>query len=148
MKVKKAISYILLIILVIQLVNCSNNKLKNLLREDDDEDGEDDSIVDPDKTLGRIRDYIWEIADNMANKNKNLLVKKLNLGILPDEYPINMKEKAKLVRKDRTMWNQVMLYPTAVWRMCIFPNFKINYVQWCTNKLAYLKTRTKLNGKE
>jgi hypothetical protein len=39
-----------------------------------------------------------------------------------------------------------MEYPFSVWRMCMFPNFKVNYNSWCKQKLALSKTKIKLNG--
>jgi hypothetical protein len=101
--------------------------------------------LDPDRTLERIRDYMWDIAQNIDRK-PNLLKKKILIGALPDEYPENMKLKAKSIRKNKQTWDMVMLYPTAVWRSCVFPNFKLSYVSWCNQKLALSKTKTKLNG--
>ena len=102
--------------------------------------------LDPDKTLERIRDYMWDIADNISMK-PNLLKKKLKLGILPDEYPIYMKNRAKKVRPDRQRWEDVMLYPTSVWRSCIYPNFKINYKSWCREKMTLNDSNSKLDSK-
>lgn len=98
-----------------------------------------------DKTLEVIRDYMLQIAENMDRKS-NIKDKKIRLGILPDEYPEAMKRKALKVRNERKEWEKVMLYPTEVWRMCVFPNFKINYVSWCKQNLALTKTKIKLNS--
>lgn len=102
--------------------------------------------IDPDKTLEKIRDYMWDLADNISMK-PNLLRKKLKLGILPDEYPINMKIRAKKVRADRERWEDVMLYPTSVWRSCVYPNFKINYKSWCRQKMPIQDPTNKLESK-
>ncbi len=106
---------------------------------------EAESQFDPDKTLERVRDYMWDIADNISLK-KDLLKKKLNLGILPDEYPSNMKFRARKVRTNRKQWETVMLYPTSVWRSCIYPNFKINYKSWCLQKMSMKDSKNKLNS--
>jgi hypothetical protein len=106
----------------------------------------DEIPSEPDKTLERIRDYMWDLADNISLKH-NLLKKKLNLGILPDEYPTKMKLKAKKVRTDRQLWENVMLYPTEVWRSCIYPNFKIAYKSWCRQKMSISDSTKKFNSK-
>jgi hypothetical protein len=105
-----------------------------------------DDSRNPDKELEIIRDYMWEIAENLDRKT-NIMKKKIECGELPDEFPKEMKDKARKVRQNMKNWESTMLYPTAVWRMCIFPNFKINYVTWCKQKLALTKTKIKLNGK-
>lgn len=102
-------------------------------------------LSNPDKVLERIRDNMWDIALEMSS-HPNIKRKKLELGILPDEYPAEMKERAKRVRQNKSEWENIMLHPTAVWRMCLFPNFKINYVSWCKQKLALTKTKIKLTG--
>lgn len=114
-----------------------NRDIENFQQESDP--------TEPDRTLERIRDYMWDIAQNIDRK-PNLIKKKILIGVLPDEYPENMKLKAKSIRKNKQTWDKVMLYPTSIWRSCVFPNFKLNYVSWCKQKLALSKTKTKLNG--
>lgn len=115
--------------------------------ENDESDSDSNSINSQDKELESIREYMWEIAENI-DRRTNIKLKKIEAGILPDEYPEEMKLKAKKIHQDRSQWQKVMLYPTAVWRMCIFPNFKINYVSWCHQTHALERTRSKLNGKK
>lgn len=100
----------------------------------------------PDKELEKIRENIYEIAKNMMSKS-SIKKKRIEIGDLPDGYPIEMKEKAKLVRQNKDNWDPFLLYPTSIWRMCIYPNFKINYVMWCKQKFALAKSKIKLNGK-
>ena len=125
--------------------NPDNSLEEDLITNDQDNQDNQDDPDNPDKTLERIRDYMWDIAIK-TDRRTNLAKKRLEIGILPDEYPSIMKNKALRVRTDLNMWEKVMLYPTAVWRMCIFPNFKINYVSWCNQNLALTKTKIKLNG--
>ncbi len=111
-----------------------------------EEEEDDDAPKEPDKELERIRSNIYEIAQNMQRKS-SIKKKQIFIGELPDAYPVKMRNKAKLIRQNRDIWDDVMLYPTAIWRMCIYPNFKINYVVWCKQKFALSNSKIKLNGK-
>jgi len=79
-------------------------------------------------------------------KNDSLYKKRIKVGSLPDGFPVEIKKKASLIHQNKAFWEKTMLYPTAVWRSCVFPDFKINYVNYCKQKLAIAKTRTKFNG--
>lgn len=103
------------------------------------------SYPESDKQLEQLRLDIYKIAEEVS-KNSDIYKKSIEIGELPDSFPEQMRKKAKKVRLDRERWNTVMLYPTAVWRMCLYPNFKINYVSYCRQKLGLSKTKIKLNG--
>jgi hypothetical protein len=103
------------------------------------------SYPESDKQLEQIRIDIYKIAEEVSKKS-DIYKKSIEIGELPDSFPEPMRRKAKKVRLDRDRWNPVMLYPTAVWRSCLYPNFKINYVSWCKQKLALSKTKIKFSG--
>lgn len=106
----------------------------------------DVDVREPEKELERIQDYIYEYADKMQ-KNANINIKKIEIGSLPDSYPKEMRERARKMRQDRKIWDPVMLYPTSVWRMCVYPNFKISYTNWCKQNLALSPSKMKFQGK-
>lgn len=135
---------ILITFYIIFLINCKSKQDDLEVLEQSEE--KQDSIQEPDRELERIRESMYEIASNMMKKS-DLHKKKMLIGELPDGYPIAMKENAKLVRQDRSIWDPVMQYPTAIWRMCLYPTFKINYTTWCRQKYALTKTKIKVNGK-
>jgi hypothetical protein len=125
-------------------------KLSSSFRQFDFSDGDipDDvevELKEPDKELERIRNKMYEIADEMSGKT-NLMNKRIMVGDLPDSFPKEMREKARKLRQDKSQWEQFMLYPTATWRMCIFPNFKINYVSYCNQKFSFSRSTIKANG--
>jgi hypothetical protein len=93
-----------------------------------------------------MREYIYEIAENLV-KNDSIYSKRLKNGVLIDGYPTEVIKKAKLIHSDKSLWDNKMLYPTAVWRTCVFPQNKINYISYCRQKLAISKTQVKVNGK-
>lgn len=97
--------------------------------------------------MERIRENIYEIAENMI-KNDNMFKKRIKVGSLPDGFPLEIQKKASLIHQNKSIWEKTMLYPTAVWRSCVFPEYKINYANFCKQKLAISKTKTKLNGKQ
>jgi hypothetical protein len=101
---------------------------------------------EPDKTIEKMRDYIYEIAENLVRQD-SIYAKKLKNGALIDGYPTEVIKKATLIHSDKSLWESTMLYPTAVWRTCVFPQNKINYISYCRQKLAISKTQVKVNGK-
>ena len=98
-----------------------------------------------DKILEEIRTSIYKRAREIS-KNSSIYKKSIKIGELPESFPDNMVKKAKQMRLDKNNWKNIMLYPTAVWRMCLFPNFKINYIQWCNQNNALSKSKIKLKG--
>jgi hypothetical protein len=105
-------------------------------------------LYEPDKTLERIRNNIYDYAVMLYKTDRPSIAKKrIYVGDLPDSFPEDMKKNAELFRQDRNAWDPVMLYPTSVWRVCVFPSFRINYVSYCKDKLGLDKSKTKLNGR-
>ena len=105
-------------------------------------------LLEPDKTMERIRNNIYEFANLLYKTDKDSINKKrILVGDLPDSFPDEMKKKAQLFRQDKSNWEQTMLYPTSIWRVCIFPSSKINYVSYCKSKLGLDRTKSKLDGK-
>ena len=103
------------------------------------------SIVEPDKELESIRSYMKEYANELV-ASSNLYRKRIDNGILPEQYPSKIRNKARKSRYDYKKWNPVMLYPTALWRTCIYPTFKINYTTWCRHSFGVTQSKLKLNG--
>ncbi len=81
------------------------------------------------------------------SKNSNIYKKRIKIGNLPDGFPLETQKKASLIHQNKSLWEKTMLYPTAVWRSCVFPDSKINYVSYCKQKLAIAYTKKKLDGK-
>lgn len=119
--------------------------IKNTLQFSDKSFQNFNTYPESDKELEEIRINMYKYADEVSKKS-DIYKKRIEIGELPDSFPDAMRRKAKKVRLDREKWNPVMLFPTAVWRMCLFPTFKINYILWCNQKLALSKTKIKLNG--
>jgi hypothetical protein len=91
------------------------------------------ALLDSDSILKRIRDIIHDLS-NAKLKTHNLNVKKRIAGALPDGYPKEMIENAKRMHLDKKKWAPLMSYPTEVWRFCLFPQFKVNYKNWCVSQ--------------
>ncbi len=128
-----------LIILIILYTVCSMKTQDSQIQVD---------VYEPDKTMERIRDNIIEYATRLYKTDrKSINNKRIYAGDLPDSFPEEMKKNAELFRQNRLAWDPVMLYPTSVWRVCIFPSFKINYVSYCKDKLGLDKSKIKLNGR-
>lgn len=105
-------------------------------------------ILDPDKTLERIRDNMYQFAIELYKTDKKSIAKKrIYVGDLPDSFPEEMKKKAEISKQDKIIWDPIMLYPTSIWRVCVFPSYRINYVSICKDKLGLIQSKTKLNGK-
>jgi hypothetical protein len=100
-----------------------------------------------DKVLNEIRDNIYDYAEKLYT-HVDLEKKKILVGQLPDSYPKEMRKNALLARQNHITSDPIMLYPTAIWRSCIFPNFKVSYVSLCHDRLAVNTSKTKLNGRD
>ena len=123
---------------------CTCYKFATYTEEEMPDDAEVE-VKEPDKELERIRTKIFELAEEMASKT-NIMNKRIMVGDLPDYFPKEMGDKAKKLRQDKSNWEQDMLYPTATWRMCIFPVFKVNYVSYCHQKFSFSKSQMKEIG--
>lgn len=100
--------------------------------------------LEPDKTLEIIRKNIYQIAERTT---PNIYEKKIKVGDLPDSFPLIMRKKALKLRQDKSNFKSIMLYPTKVWRHCIFPNFKLNYVNYCHQNQSQNSNTYKINCK-
>ena len=136
-KIKKFIFIIFVFYFLIECFHCNDPGFQN--------NDEPNTYPKSDKLLEEIRSSIYKRAQEMS-KNSSIYKKSIKIGELPDSFPDVMVKKAKQMRLDKNNWKKIMLYPTAVWRMCLFPNFKINYLQWCDQKFALSKSKIKLKG--
>jgi len=91
-----------------------------------------------------VQSLIKKIADQKM-KNSNIEVKRRLIGILPEGYPKETVERALKIRKDRRRWNKVMMIPTELYRMCLYPSARVNYEKWCNN--VFLGAKTKITSK-
>lgn len=66
-------------------------------------------------------------------KSNNIYQKRKESGSLPEGYPENMIKNAKKNRENKENWKNLMSYPTEIWRFCVYPVFKMNYINWCNN---------------
>lgn len=86
------------------------------------------------KTLKTIREEIYQLArDNM--KTSSVLEKEKSIGLLKKTggYPEHMITRAKDTRKNMNIFGAVMKLPIEVFRTCVYPISKTNYVKWCNN---------------
>ena len=129
MKSVKLIFLILIVILsdITHYVNSANLKLNTFLKSKISLKLNSDSI------LARIRTLIKEIS-NEHLKSNNFAIKKKIVGSLPEGYPQEMIDNAKKMRNNKELWSPLMLFPTKLWRFCLFPMFKINYKNWCISQ--------------
>lgn len=97
---------------------------KNAKKENDDHK--------PIKNIREMRSLVYELArENM--KSSDLGLKGKSMGVLPSNLPTHMKERAQQSRKNEKIFGKIMNYPIEVYRSCIYPVSKINYVKWCNN---------------
>lgn len=92
-----------------------------------------------------VQSLIKKIADQKM-KNSNIEVKRRLIGILPEGYPKETVERALKIRKDRRRWNKVMMIPTELYRMCLYPSARVNYEKWCNNVFLGAKTKITSNN--
>jgi hypothetical protein len=129
----------LIIMIILYIASCLNNEKSGHIEPD---------IYEPDKIMERIRDNIYQYATMLYKTDKKSLAnKRIYAGDLPDSFPQEMKKNAEIYRQNKQAWDPVMLYPTSVWRVCIFPSFRINYVSYCKDKLGLDKSKIKYNGR-
>jgi len=96
-----------------------------------------------DFVLKKIRDNIFQLAEDKM-KSADIIAKARNFGVLQEGAPKDMKEKAKNFREDKTLWNPIMKNPVDIFRSCVFPSYKVNFVKWCKN--AFFGKMKKLKG--
>ena len=129
MKFNTRIYFYFVIFAISYLIDCSyanieTNKIK----------------VDADVYL-EVQGLIKKFAEEKS-KTSNIEVKRRLIGILPEGYPQETVERALKIRKDRKRWNKVMMIPTELYRVCIYPTARVNYEKWCNN--VYVGAKTKI----
>lgn len=92
-----------------------------------------------------VQGLIKKFAEQKS-KTSNIEVKRRLIGILPEGYPQETVERALKIRKDRRRWNKVMMIPTELYRMCIYPTARVNYEKWCNNVFLGAKTKITSNS--
>lgn len=137
--------FILLIITTSELQIKQTNLLNSEQSKDINQNEGSFHLIEPDKELEIIRKYMKDYASELV-KSTNIYIKKINNGILPEEYPEKIRQKARKSRYDHSKWDPIMLYPTALWRTCIYPTFKINYTTWCRHTFGVTQSKLRLNG--
>ena len=103
-----------------------------------------DLKVDSDMYL-EVQGLIKKFAE-MKSQTSNIEVKRRLIGILPEGYPQETVDRALKIRKDRKKWNRVMMIPTELYRMCIYPFARVNYEKWCNNVFLGAKTKITSNS--
>ena len=92
-------------------------------------------VTENDAFMIRFISYIKEFSTKRI-RSENLYRKRLQSGNLQEGYPENMVKEAKKFRDNKENWKNLMSLPTAIWRSCIFPLNKMNYLNWCQNLYA------------
>ncbi len=90
-----------------------------------------------------IQGMITKFAEQKM-KTSNIEVKRRLIGILPEGYPQATIERAAKIRKDRKRWNKVMMIPTELYKMCVYPFARVNYEKWCNN--IFLGSKKKITS--
>jgi hypothetical protein len=93
-----------------------------------------------DAAFKRVLDYVRKIAEEKM-KSTNLLEKKKLNGALSSGYSEELIQKAKDSRQDKKKWNKLMALPTEIWRTCLYPESKVNYVRWCEGSFSGAKNK-------
>lgn len=101
--------------------------------------------IEPDKELETIRSYMINYANELM-EHPNIQKKKIENGQLPEQYPIGLRQKAQKIHYDYKQWFSIMLYPISLFKMCIYPTFKVNYVSWCYHTFGLLRSSFKLHN--
>jgi len=92
-----------------------------------------------------VQGLIKKFAEEKS-KTSNIDAKRRLIGILPEGYPQETVERAAKIRKDRKRWNKVMMIPTELYRVCIYPSARVNYEKWCNNVFVGAKTKIASNN--
>lgn len=89
----------------------------------------------PSPFMRRFRDNMKELATRRL-KSENFYQKRLQSGQLPEGFPESMVKEAKKFRENKDNWKHLMAFPTEVWRGCLYPPTKMNYLSWCRSLYA------------
>jgi hypothetical protein len=98
-----------------------------------------------DAVLKRIVEYVHSLAEEKM-KSSNIMSKKKINGALPEGFPQETIEKALESRSDKKKWRPVLALPTEMYRTCLFPFSKVNYVKWCNNNFFGAKNKGDSNN--
>ena len=92
-------------------------------------------------TYDRIKTFMHEYA-KVAQSRSDVNLKKRIAGSLDANYPSSIRAKSRKMHYDKKVWNHIMLYPSKVYRFCIFPSYELNYQKWCEEKYSPDKKKT------
>lgn len=138
MKLKTLSILICILINSISLLALKEKSQKTATRDDNE------SISPSDTIYKRIVGYIYSMAED-SMKSSDLLVKKKISGALPEGYPDQTRRLALKTRDDIVKWRKTLGLPTELFRTCIYPNTKINYIKWCSNNFFGSKNKQNSN---
>lgn len=93
-----------------------------------------------DAVWARIESNIMAIAEEKM-KSSDLMRKKKLAGVLPEGYPEETVKAALATRNNKKVWNPILRSPTELYRMCLYPYAKVNYVKWCNNNFFGAKNK-------
>jgi len=91
----------------------------------------------------RIHKKIIKYAEILAKKS-DLRTKRIKNGILPENFPEEVRKKAFAFRSNKKNFNLLMKYPAKVWGFCQNPLYKLNSLKKCDSIYA-TKSPEKLN---
>lgn len=141
MKLKSLIILICILINIITLTAIKEKSRKSAAPAGE----EDESKSSPsDSVYKRIVGYINSIAED-SMKSSDLLSKKKIAGSLPEGYPDQTRRLALKSRDDIAKWKRILGLPTELFRLCVYPNSKINYSKWCSNNFFGSKNKRDSN---
>jgi hypothetical protein len=92
----------------------------------------------------KISNFILQFAEDKM-KSTNLSVKRRMVGALPEGYPQESIDRALKSRQDIKRWNYLLSKPTELYRVCLYPQSRVNYVKWCRNNFFGVKLKTDSN---
>jgi len=138
MKLKSLSILIFILINSISLLALREKTKKTATR--DVEEGKSTS----DAIYKRIVGFIYSMAED-SMKSSDLLIKKKISGSLPEGYPSKTKRLALQTRDEIDRWSRILGLPTELYRVCIYPNNKINYIKWCSNNFYGSKNKQDSN---
>ena len=83
-----------------------------------------------DLVFASIQQKIYEVAEEQM-KSANYAQKRRSSGSLPDGFPEELRQAAKEHRENKSLWMNIMAYPTELFKFCIYPSSKVSFVKWC-----------------
>ena len=138
MKLKSLTILICILINIITLLAIKEKSQKSAAGDDQTESSPSDTVYK------RIVGYIYSMAQD-SMKSSDLLMKKKITGSLPEGYPDQTRKLALKSRDDLAKWRRTLGLPTELYRLCIYPNSKINYSKWCNNNFFGSKNKRESN---